>query len=146
MNPFEGRSITRLLLPYVAVLWAVAAFVWSANATNGVWWIGIAGLVGFTVPWRVRMDEEGVTLWFPFGRRSRYSRREAGLVANWRSRSLALKGRGWWNHYGVPASSVPGPGRIDAAAESFGYTVLRKGEIAAFTRRRPKSTQSEPRS
>jgi hypothetical protein len=141
VEPYEGRGTIRLVVPYVFLVIAVVASVRNSSPWNGLWWLFLAALSGLTVPWRVRVGEPDVTLWFPFGRRTRYPRAEVVIVRHWgRYRSLALKGRGWWRMYGLPGSGLG----VDAAAQAFGYTTLRNREVANFTRRRPKHDEPHP--
>jgi len=145
VDTYEARSRITLVLPYAFLVLAVIALARNGTPWNGLWWLLLAGLGGLTVPWRVRVDEECLTLWFSFGRRTRYARAEVAIVKNWGAyRSLALKGRRWWG-YGLPGSIGRGSAGIDAAAQALGYATLKAREVATFgSRAEEKHDDSQP--
>ena len=146
--PFEDYSVIRRATPYFLIALAVVTFVWGRGALAGLWWLALAVVLGLRLPWRIRLDDDGVTLSFLFRRREQYPKADIGVVLDAKLQvALAVKGRGLLHVYRVPGVLVhDSRERLTAAVGTFDYVVVPRKQLKAFTQRRPKPSQREPES
>jgi hypothetical protein len=125
-------------LLYIAVLvgFAIATFGWGRTRWAGLFWLVLLGTSMWSTVWRVRLDREGVTLWFPFRRAVRYDRDEVGFVLKSRRAAfVALKGRGRRRVYSLPGMLATGVQPLADAVEDVGYTMVARQDLRDFVRR-----------